>query len=266
MNHNQLVPQTGLALALEGVHKQLGGSQIIRGVDLHVATAETLVLIGPNGAGKSTLFNLISGRINADSGSISLFGQPIQHLAPEKIYRLGLSRSFQLSHLFLQQTVQENLRLAALWRSGCRYAFWHSLGRWRGALERASEMMEQVGLQAQAQTLAAELSYAQQRRLELAMSLAGDSQVILLDEPTAGMSRAETEAMMALIKHLCRDKTLLMIEHDMNVVFGLADRIAVLVYGQVLACDQPQKIRDNPEVQRAYLGSGVDKAGLLSSA
>ncbi len=254
---NQINPANSsrYALELSGVRKKLGGSEILRGVDLQVSRGEKLVLIGPNGAGKSSLFNVISGRTQPDAGSLLLHGQAIQGLAPQAIYRRGLSRSFQISHLFLQLSVVENLRLAALWHSGCRYAFWQNLSRWRGATERAEQLLELLGLQAQAQTLAINLSYAEQRHLELAMTLAGDSSVILLDEPTAGMSRAESDAMIALIKILCRDKTLLMIEHDMNVVFGLAERIAVLVYGQILACDVPQAVRDNPEVQQAYLGT-----------
>lgn len=247
--------QPEYALELRGVTKQLGGNAILRGVDLQVRSNEILLLIGPNGAGKSTLFNVISGMLVPDQGEILLLDQAIHGLRPEQIYRQGLSRSFQISQLFQHQSVIENLQLASLWQSGCRYAFWQRLAKWQIAHERASAMSARLGLDDVAQHKVGSLSYAQQRLLELGMCLLADSPVILLDEPTAGLSRAETSKVLQLIREFAKNKTVLMIEHDMNVVFEMADRIAVLVYGEMVACDSPQQIRNNPAVQQAYLGS-----------
>lgn len=258
---NNAVSESRYALQLKAVGKRIDSHHILRGVDLQLLQGETMLLIGPNGAGKSTLFNVISGQLTADCGQILLYGQNMQGLPPEQIYRHGLSRSFQISQLFAGLSVLENMQLACLWQSGCRYAFWRGLGKWRSATTQAYAMLEQVNLLAVAQHKAGQLSYAQQRQLELGICLAGDSSVILLDEPTAGMSRAETSSMIAMIRELCRNKTLLMIEHDMNVVFDMADRIAVLVYGEVLACDTPANIRQNLEVQRAYLGNAAKLPG-----
>ena len=243
------------ALELRDVRKQFGSVEIIRGVNLAVNKGERLAIIGPNGAGKSTLFNLISGRFGVSSGEILLNGQAIQRLAPYEINRLGLSRSFQITNIFHRLSVFENLRCAVLWSLGYRYSFWHKLSALKDARSHAEQVMDSIGLSWRRDTPAGLLTYAEQRALEIGITVAGGAEVILLDEPTAGMSRSESDAAVDLISKVTKDKTLLMVEHDMSVVFGLADRIAVVVYGEVIACDTPAAIRENAKVQEAYLGS-----------
>ena len=251
------------ALELQDVRKQFGSVEIIRGVNLSVNKGERLAIIGPNGAGKSTLFNLISGRFGVSSGEISLNGQAIQRLAPYEINRLGLSRSFQITNIFHRLSVFENLRCAVLWSLGYRYSFWHKLSALKDARAQAEHVMESIGLSWRRDTPAGLLTYAEQRALEIGITVAGGAEVILLDEPTAGMSRSESDAAVNLISKVTKDKTLLMVEHDMSVVFGLADRIAVVVYGEVIACDTPAAIRENAKVQEAYLGSHAPDQELL---
>lgn len=245
---------TAIALETRQLTKHFGSTQIIRGIDLKVAQGERLAVIGPNGAGKSTLFNLISGRFAPSGGQVILGGTDITGLPPYRINRLGLSRSFQITNIFHRLSVFENLRCAVLWSLGYRYSFWQSLNALRDARERAEEVMEAIGLGWRRNVQAGMLTYAEQRALEIGITIAGDARVVLLDEPTAGMSRSESDAAVELIARVTEGRTLLMVEHDMSVVFGLADRIAVVVYGQLLACDTPEAIRDNPAVQEAYLG------------
>jgi branched-chain amino acid transport system ATP-binding protein len=242
------------ALELNNVRKSFGKSEIIRGASLAVAKGERCAIIGPNGAGKSTLFNLVSGRFGISGGDIRLNGRSVSGLRPFEINRLGLARSFQISNLFERLSVYENLRCAALWSLGYKYSFWHRLERLRDAKERAEQVLEQIGLQRQRALPAGVLTYAEQRALEIGITIAGGAEVILLDEPTAGMSRSESDAAVELIRKVTAGKTLVMVEHDMSVVFGLADKIAVLVYGEVIACDSPASIRANDAVQAAYLG------------
>jgi len=245
---------TAPALELKDVRKSFGRSEIIRGAHLSVAKGERLAVIGPNGAGKSTLFNLVSGRFPISSGDIVLNGKSIDGLRPFEINRLGLSRSFQISNLFEKLSVYENLRCAVLWSLGYKYSFWQRLNGLRDAHARAEEVLEQIGMQRQRKVLAGVLTYAEQRALEIGITIAGGADVILLDEPTAGMSRSESDAAVELIRKVTVGKSLVMVEHDMSVVFGLADKIAVLVYGEVIACDTPANIRSNAAVQAAYLG------------
>lgn len=242
------------ALKLVDVHKHFGSSHIIRGVDLEVPQGERHAIIGPNGAGKSTLFNLISGRYAPSSGSIELNDQPIHGLPPYRINRMGLSRSFQVTNLFQRLTVFENLRCALLWAQGYRYSFWHQLGRQKQLNEEAERLLERIRLTARRDVQASLLSYAEQRALEIGTAFAGGAEVILLDEPTAGMSRTESDQAVELLHEITVGKTLLVVEHDMSVVFHLADRISVLVYGQIIATDTPERIRENQAVQEAYLG------------
>ena len=245
---------TALSLELRQVRKQFGSTEIIRGVNLSVRQGERMAIIGPNGAGKSTLFNLISGRFAPSSGEILLNGQQIAGLAPYQINRRGLSRSFQITNIFHRLSVFENLRCAVLWSLGYRYSFWHKLSALKDARELAEQVMESIGLAWRRDTPAGLLTYAEQRALEIGITIAGGADVILLDEPTAGMSRSESDAAVDLIRRVTVGKTLLMVEHDMSVVFGVADQIAVVVYGEVIACDTPEAVRDNPRVQEAYLG------------
>ncbi|WP_321925710.1 ABC transporter ATP-binding protein [Paraburkholderia guartelaensis] len=247
------------ALELCEVRKNFGRTEIIRGVDLTIAQGERHALIGPNGAGKSTTFNLISGRMAPSSGTVKLNGVDIGGLPPYKINRMGLSRSFQVTNIFHRLSVFENLRCSVLWSLGYRYSFWHRLEQLRDARERAEEVLELIGLQGRHDTLAGLLTYAEQRALEIGITIAGGAEVILLDEPTAGMSRSESDHAVELIRRVTVGKTLVMVEHDMSVVFGLADRISVLVYGEVIATDTPQAIRSNRRVKEAYLGTTLDE-------
>ncbi|MDP2252025.1 MAG: ABC transporter ATP-binding protein [Hydrogenophaga sp.] len=243
------------ALELRDLRKSFGKTDIIRGVNLVVNPGERVAIIGPNGAGKSTLFNLISGRFEPSSGDVMLGGQRINGLKPFEINRLGLSRSFQITNIFPKLSVFENLRCGVLWSLGYKYTFLKFLANLKDANDRAEELMRMIHLERKHDTLAMNLTYAEQRALEIGITIAGGAQVILLDEPTAGMSKSETSRFIELIREVTVGKTLLTVEHDMGVVFGLADRIAVVVYGEVVAFDTPEAVRANPRVQEAYLGS-----------
>jgi branched-chain amino acid transport system ATP-binding protein len=243
------------ALELKAVHKRFGKTEVIRGASLAVRQGERVALIGPNGAGKSTLFNLISGRLAPSSGQIHLHGERIDSRPPHEINRKGLARSFQVSNLFTGLSAFENLRCAVLWSLGYRYAFWRFLAGLGDANARADRVLEMIRLDRKRDVLAANLTYAEQRALEIGITIAGGADVILLDEPTAGMSQSETIRFLQLIREVTEGKTLLTVEHDMGVVFGLADRIAVLVYGEVIAFDVPEAVRADRRVQEAYLGT-----------
>ena len=245
------------ALELRDLRKSVGKTEIIRGANLAVAPGERVAIIGPNGAGKSTLFNLISGRFAPTSGDVILNGQRINGLPPYEINRKGLSRSFQITNIFPKLSVFENLRCGVLWSMGYKYTFLRFLSNLDDANERAKELMEMIKLDKKRDTLAMNLTYAEQRALEIGITIAGGANVILLDEPTAGMSKTETTRFIHLIKEVTEGRTLLTVEHDMGVVFGLADKIAVVVYGEVIAFDTPEKVRANARVQEAYLGSVV---------
>ncbi len=247
-------------LELKDLRKSFGKTEIIRGVNLAVNAGERVAIIGPNGAGKSTLFNLISGRFEPTSGDILLNGQRINGKKPFEINRLGLSRSFQITNIFPKLSVFENLRCGVLWSLGYKYSFWKFLADLDDANERADELMEMIKLDKKRDILAINLTYAEQRALEIGITIAGGASVILLDEPTAGMSKSETSRFINLIKSVTVGKTLLTVEHDMGVVFGLADKIAVVVYGEVLAYDVPEAVRANAKVQEAYLGSHIADA------
>ncbi|PAT33832.1 ABC transporter ATP-binding protein [Vandammella animalimorsus] len=246
---------TSYALQLRGLTKHFGKTEIIRGVDLAVQRGERVAIIGPNGAGKSTLFNLISGRLQPSSGEVWLGGQRIDGKTPYEINRLGLARSFQVSNLFPKLSVFENLRCGLLWHTGYRYTFLRFLANLHDANARTEALLHRLHLEKRRNELAMNLTYAEQRALEIGITIAGGAEVILLDEPTAGMSKTETAHFIELIKEVTEGKTLLTVEHDMGVVFGLADKIAVVVYGQVIAFDTPENVRANPAVQEAYLGS-----------
>jgi branched-chain amino acid transport system ATP-binding protein len=244
-----------LAVELRDLRKNFGKTEIIRGTSLAVAHGERVAIIGPNGAGKSTLFNLISGRLAPTSGEVHLHGRRIDGMKPYEINRLGLARSFQVSNLFTRLSAFENIRCAVLWSLGYRYSFWHFLADLDDANDRTDEVLEMIKLDRRRDVQAMNLTYAEQRALEIGITIAGGAEVVLLDEPTAGMSKSETKRFVGLIRDVTRGKTLLTVEHDMGVVFGLADKIAVLVYGEVLAFDTPDAVRANPRVQEAYLGS-----------
>jgi len=248
------------ALKLNDVRKSFGKTEIIRGINLEIRKGERHAVIGPNGAGKSTLFNLISGRFPVTSGTIELNGQNINGLKPFEINRLGLSRSFQITNIFHRMSVFENIRCATLYSLGYKYSFWHRLSRLADAAARAEDILDRIGLQNRRDTQAGLLTYAEQRALEIGITIAGGADVILLDEPTAGMSRSESDRAVELISRVTEGKTLVMVEHDMSVVFGLADRISVVVYGEVIATDAPAAVRNNRAVQEAYLGTSLVEA------
>jgi len=245
----------GFALELRDLRKSFGKTEIIRGANLAVRSGERVAIIGPNGAGKSTLFNLISGRFAPTSGDVLLNGARINGKKPFEINRLGLSRSFQITNIFPKLSVFENLRCGVLWSLGYRYTLFRFLAGMDDANQRAEELMQMIRLDKKRDTLAMNLTYAEQRALEIGITIAGGANVILLDEPTAGMSKSETSRFIELIREVTVGKTLLTVEHDMGVVFGLADKIAVVVYGEVIAFDTPEAVRANPKVQEAYLGS-----------
>ena len=246
-----------IALELKDLRKSFGKTEIIRGINLAVTSGERVAIIGPNGAGKSTLFNLISGRFEPTSGDVLLNGQSINGKKPYEINRLGLSRSFQITNIFPKLSVFENLRCSVLWSLGYKYTFFKFLAGLDDANDRADELMEMIKLDKKRDVLGMNLTYAEQRALEIGITIAGGAGVILLDEPTAGMSRSETTRFIKLIKDVTVGKTLLTVEHDMGVVFGLADKIAVVVYGEVIAFDVPEAVRADQRVQEAYLGSSV---------
>jgi branched-chain amino acid transport system ATP-binding protein len=248
------------ALQLKDLRKSFGKSEIIRGVNLDVPVGERLAIIGPNGAGKSTLFNLISGRFPPTSGDVLLHGEKINGKKPYEINRMGLSRSFQITNIFPKLSVFENLRCSVLWSLGYKYTFLKFLADLDDANARTEELMAMIKLDKKRDVLAANLTYAEQRALEIGVTIGGGASVVLLDEPTAGMSKTETTRFISLIKEVTVGKTLLTVEHDMGVVFGLADKIAVVVYGEVLAYDTPEAVRANQRVQDAYLGSAVADA------
>ena len=248
------------ALELRDLRKSFGKTEIIRGVNLAVRHGERVAVIGPNGAGKSTLFNLISGRFGASSGDVLLNGTSIMGKKPFEINRLGLSRSFQITNIFPKLSVFENLRCSVLWSLGYKYTFLRFLSGLHDANARATELMQMINLDKKRDVLAMNLTYAEQRALEIGITIGGGANVILLDEPTAGMSTSETARFIGLIRTVTEGKTLLTVEHDMGVVFGLADKIAVVVYGEVIAFDTPDAVRANQRVQEAYLGSSVADA------
>ena len=241
-------------LRIRGLRKSFGPTEIMRGVDLDLVNAERHALIGPNGAGKSTLFHLISGNITPTAGQILLDGRSIGGRSPQDINSLGLARSFQITNIFPKLTVFENLRIAVMRPRGLQYNVWRLINQDKSVTQQTQHLIEQVRLERRAHTVAAEMSYSEQRSLEIAMTLASDPKVILLDEPMAGMSNEETHYTAELILEVTKGRALLIVEHDMRVVFSLSDRISVLVYGQVIATGTPDEIRHSAAVKEAYLG------------
>ena len=246
------------ALSISGLRKSFGPTEIIKGITLDIAAGERHAVIGPNGAGKSTFFHLISGRFAPDAGQILLHGADVTGLPSHVISRQGLARSFQVTSLFARMTVFENLRNAAMRAMGAGHCFWRAVTGYRALNARAEAVLELTGLQSRRDMLAGALAYADQRALEIGVAVAGGAATVLLDEPTAGMSHAETDRAVALIRRVTEGKTLVMIEHDLGVVFDLADRITVLADGQVIASGPPAEVRGHPAVRAAYLGTAAD--------
>jgi branched-chain amino acid transport system ATP-binding protein len=243
------------ALQVQNIGYRIGDTEILRPMDLTIAPGERVALIGPNGAGKTTLFNLISGRQRPTTGAIFLNGQTIAGCTPSELHQRGLARSFQITHLFPNLTVLDNMRCALMRSFKIGLCFWRALSKHAALEQKAQLLLTRLQLTSHQNTLVKHLSYADQRTLELGLALAADSTLLLLDEPTAGMSHSESRHVVQLIRRMTEGKTLLLVEHDMGVVFDLADRIVVLVDGRIVANDTPEAIRRNPLVRAAYLGS-----------
>ena len=244
-------------LVLRDVRKSFGATAIIRGVDLAVKRGQRHALIGPNGAGKSTLFNLISGHYVPSAGEILLNQQSIAGLTPYAINRRGLSRSFQITNLFPRMSVAENLRISVMGQYGHRFTLFRPVGRLAQVAAEVDGYLEKLRLTRRRDDPAGDLAYSEQRTLEIGMALATNPEILLLDEPTGGMSREESAYIVALIRTVTEGKTLLVVEHDMSVVFTLCDQISVLVYGEIIASGEPEAVRANRLVQEAYLGEEV---------
>ena len=241
-------------LELKGVRKQFGPTEIIRGVNLNIKKGEIHSLIGPNGAGKSTLYNLISGVYKLSSGSIKFNNKNIENLPSYEIFRLGLSRSFQITNIFPKMSVFENVRCGLLWNMNYKYSILKILDNNQDLNDKTNAILEQISLSNYSREPAGLLSYADQRALEIGITIAGGAETILLDEPTAGMSKSETERATNLIRNIAKNRTVLIVEHDMGVVFDLSDTISVLVYGEVICSDKPENVKTNKAVKEAYLG------------
>ncbi len=242
------------AIRLSGVTKNFGQTEIIRGVDLCVARGERHAIIGPNGAGKSTLFHLITGHYAPTSGKIEVNGNDVTGLPAHQISRMGVSRSFQVTNIFPLMSVFENIRCGLLWSMGYKYSFIRQLSRDHQLNQRTDEVLAEIGLLDQRDLEGGVLAYADQRALELGIAIASGAEILLLDEPVAGMSHTEVDRAVELVRRISEGKTLVVVEHDMGVVFDVADRISVLVYGEIIASDSPENVRANAAVQEAYLG------------
>jgi branched-chain amino acid transport system ATP-binding protein len=249
------------ALALRDIHHDFSGLQVLSGIDLEVAEGERHAIIGPNGAGKSTLFNIVTGRFAPRRGHVLYRGRDITGASPHKIARLGIARSFQIINTFPRLTVYQNVRSAVLSRRGGRLDAWSLLERDGDVARESEEVLGLVGLLDRRDTPASALSYGEQRELEIALTVATRPDLVLLDEPTAGLNSEDTRRAITLIRRVTEGKTLVMVEHDMEVVFNLADRISVIYYGRVLATGSPDEIRASDEVKRAYLGRKSSVAG-----
>ena len=241
-------------LELKNVKKQFGPTEIIRGVNLNIKKGEIHSLIGPNGAGKSTLYNLISGVYGLTSGTIRFNNKNIENLPSYEIFRLGLSRSFQITNIFPKMSVFENVRCGLLWNMNYKYSILKILDNNQDLNDKTNAILEQISLSNYSKEPAGLLSYADQRALEIGITIAGGAETILLDEPTAGMSKSETERATNLIRNIAKNRTVLIVEHDMGVVFDLSDTISVLVYGEVICSDKPDNVKTNKAVKEAYLG------------
>lgn len=241
-------------MAVKDVHKDFSGLKVLTGVDFEVKQGERFAIIGPNGAGKTTLFNILSGAFRPSKGKVLFGEQDISTKPPHLRNRMGMSRSFQITNIFKELSVFANVLAGVRSSRGMRCHLLRRPLADKGLVERTEEILERVDLLDERYTPAQELAYGQQRALELGITLSTDPELILLDEPTAGMSRQETDNAIQMIQRVTASKTCLIIEHDMNVVFSLADRISVLHYGVILACGHPEEIRNDQRVKDAYLG------------
>lgn len=250
-----------MILQIESLYKDFGKTKVIEGVDLEIKEGECHAIIGPNGAGKSTLFNLVTGLYKPTSGSIKLKGEEIVGLKAFEISRKGLSRSFQILNIFHDMSAYENIQCSLLWSSGYKYSFWQLVNKLKDVQERANIILEQIGMTNRRDVIAGNLSYAEQRLLEIGITISGGAEIILLDEPTAGLSKHEIEQVLRLIRYVTEGKTLILVEHDMDVVFSISNRISVLVYGKIIATAEPEIIKQNKQVQEVYLGT-IDESAM----
>lgn len=250
-------------LELRDIHHDFSGLRVLTGVELSVLPGERHAIIGPNGAGKTTLFNIVSGRLHPRRGGVFYRQKDITRMSPCRIARLGVARSFQNINTFPRLTVFESVRSAVLARLGRRLDVWHVVDHQESVTRETTNVLRLLGLLERRDTPACALSYGEQRELEIALTIATSPELILLDEPTAGLDADETRKAIELIRQISANKTLVMIEHDMDVVFALADRISVLHYGSLLACGTPAEIRNSKDVKSAYLGSN-SRAGRIS--
>lgn len=253
-----------MIIQIKNLHKNFGNTKVIFGVNIEIDRFERHAIIGPNGAGKTTLFNLISGLYKPTDGSIKLKGEEITGLPPYEIYRRGLSRSFQILNIFRNMSVFENIQCSLLWQLGYKYSFWRRTNKLKEVQERAEVILEQISMTKRRDVIAGALSYGEQRCLEIGITMGSGAEVILLDEPTAGLSKLEIEEVVKLIQNVTKGKTLILVEHDMNVVFAISNRISVLVYGQIIATGEPEEVKQKKEVQEAYLGTFNETAAGLS--
>jgi branched-chain amino acid transport system ATP-binding protein len=243
-------------LQASGLCKSFGGVRAVAGVGFSLARGELLALIGPNGAGKSTLFNMLGGQLRPDRGSVLLDGMELAGRRPRDIWRLGVGRTFQVVDTFASLSVVENVQMALLSRDGRLFSLWRRASAHRR--DEALELLGLVGMRPQADRPCSVLAYGDLKRVELAIALAHDPKLLLMDEPTAGMAPAERQDLMALVRRLVADRSMavLFTEHSMDVVFAQADRIIVLARGRLIAEGTPQEVRNHPEVQAVYFGSG----------
>jgi branched-chain amino acid transport system ATP-binding protein len=241
-------------LELRGIYKDFKGPEVLSDISLEIQEGERHAVIGPNGAGKSTLFNLITGKYRPSKGKIFLKDANITGASPFKLNRMGMARSFQITNIFRTMTVFENVRNLILSKNKIRYNFFSRLSKMDGIDRQTEKVLNEIGLLERKDDIAGELSYGQQRALEIGLTIATDPELILLDEPTAGMSSEETREAVKLIQWVTEGKTLIIVEHDMEVVFSIADRISVIYYGKILASGLPDEIRNNQKVKDAYLG------------
>ncbi len=242
-------------LQINSVDKDFSGLQVLLGINLAVGHGERHAIIGPNGAGKSTLFNVITGKHRVSNGQILFKDQDITNWPPHKVSRVGLARSFQVTNIFPNMTVYENIRNVIVSKKRMRFNMFTSLGSIEDLDAETRAVLETIGLETSSDTPAGELAYGHQRALEIGLALAMDPELILLDEPTAGMTTEETRDAVKLIERITVGKTLIIIEHDMDVVFSISDRISVLYYGKILATGTAEEIKESQEVKKAYLGS-----------
>ena len=241
-------------LEVKDLYKHFGNLTAVNGINLSVDKGKRHAIIGPNGAGKTTLFNLLSGRFRPSQGQILFRGQDITGMPPYRISRLGIARSFQIINVFPQLSVFENIHAVLMSKHHIRYQFLRNLKKWKNVTEETFPLLEQIGLLDKKDVLAGFLSYGEQRALEVGLTIASDPELILLDEPTAGMSMDETRQAIKLIDRVTKGKTLVIIEHDMEVIFSLADLITVRQYGEVVTTGAPEEIRKDERVKEAYLG------------